>query len=88
MNENEEATYLEQALDQHVMDVEDNELEEMTQEVRERVWKDLWKAAERVKEVLIADNGGVETVDPEDEFLGNMIAEMHRILSWDPDNGK
>jgi len=66
--------------------MDEDEQVEMVQETRDRVWADLWKAAKRVKEVLIADNGGVETVNPEDEFLGDMIAEMNRILSWNPDN--
>jgi hypothetical protein len=56
-------------------------MDEVTQKDRDDAWQGLFDAAGRVREVLIADNGGSTLVDPEDEFLGNMIAEMDRIRS-------
>jgi hypothetical protein len=59
--------------------------EEITMKDRDEAWRALFEAAAHVKEILVADNGGSEEVDPEDEWLAEMIAEMNKILAWDPE---
>lgn len=52
----------------------------MEQERRDKAWRNVRDALNELRMVLMEDNGWSEMINPEDEFLGQTIAEINTFI--------
>jgi hypothetical protein len=50
------------------------------QNARDEAWWLFANGTYAIREILVYDNGGVEEIDPEDEFLGITIGQLDQII--------